>query len=234
MPVRWVPMCPSHCRACSKSATDLDRASSEPRPRGTSKARDRAGEGYRRSCHFRCGIRLEPSTVDPNSMENDRDAAIATVLVSPRLATEPAIVRAHPPGEDALVGSRRSTVSNGYRASCANRTRQMHRATLKHYDKPLQSMKTIPLDTRRSSPRGLPVGLGKERLKACHLDRDAKNLKHRTSPNPLKSSISGSVGRFEYFALGVGRPEKTGHAHRSFFEPRSTLQTRNRWVLSPA
>jgi len=33
-------------------------------------------------------------------------------------------------------------------------------------------------------------------------------------------------------ALGIGQPEKTGHVHRSFFEPRSTQHNKNQWVLS--
>jgi len=95
-------------------------------------------------------------------------------LSSPRLA-----------GEDALSLHRfqrlQSVLCRPYPAGASRRL------------KPLRLTKTAPLDTCRSSPRGLPVGLGKERLKARH--------------------------------PGVGRPEKTGHVHRSFFEPRSTLQT---------
>lgn len=67
--------------------------------------------------------------------------------------------------------------------------------------KPLRMMKIIPLSTRLSSTRGLPLsadllckspagqcmGLGKEGVKTRH--------------------------------LGVARPEEIGHVHRSFFEP---------------
>jgi len=35
------------------------------------------------------------------------------------------------------------------------------------------------------------------------LERGAKNLKHHTSPNALKSLISGSVGCFKYFAFRI-------------------------------
>jgi len=107
----------------------------------------------------------------------------------------------HPPGEDALVGSRRSTVStvsNGYRASCADRTRQVHRATLKHYDKPLQSMKTIPLDTRGSSRQGLQWDLGKKgsgRAIQASVGRkrpDMPTARFSSREAPRKPEIDGS------------------------------------------
>ena len=91
----------------------------------------------------------------------------------------------------------RSTVSNGYRASCADRTRQVHRATVKSP----RSMKTIPLDTCGSSTRGLPWDLGKKGLRrailaaASQKDRTCRPFVFRTVKHPANLKSTGPVPR---------------------------------------